>query len=69
MSQTDRPEWVEKAAQAVTEWYRQQQEGVEHAKEQAKTQLQASEIKLKTDSQQVEEKIADIIHRHFQGHK
>jgi hypothetical protein len=65
MTQAKRPEWVEKAAQAVTELYQHQKEDVEHAKE----RLQASETTLKTDFQQNREKIADIIHRHFQAQK
>jgi len=65
MAQTKRPEWIEKAAQAATELYYRQQAGAERAKE----HLQASEARLKTDVQQTQEKIADIIHRHFQEQK
>jgi hypothetical protein len=65
MTQAKRPEWIEKAAQTATELYYRQQAGAERAKE----RLQASEASLKTEVQQTQEKIADIIHRHFQAQK
>jgi hypothetical protein len=65
MTQQKRPEWVQKAAQAVTALMHQQQQDVEHAKE----HMQASEARLKTDAHTTQEKIADIIHRHYQEHK
>ena len=60
MAEHKRPDWVKKAAMAVAAYY-----GAERVKE----NVQAREAKIKTDVQQAEEKIADIIHRHFQAQK
>ena len=60
MTEQKHPEWMKKAAVAVVALY-----GAERAKE----HVQATGSRLKTDAQQVEEKVADIIHRHFQEHK
>ena len=60
MTQQKRPEWIKKAALAVAAFY-----GAEHAKE----HVQASEARLKTDVHQTQEKVADIIHQHFQEQK
>lgn len=50
MSNEKRPEWIEAAAQAVTELYQHQQEGLQHAREsieRGKDQVQALEYKTK----------------------
>ena len=72
MTQQKRPEWIQKAAEAVTAFYHHEQDGAERAKE----RVQASEAKLKTDVHAAEakaadarEKVANIIHQHFQAHK
>ncbi len=65
MTQQKRPEWIDKAAQAVTTFVHHEQEGLERMKE----NVQSSQAKLKADAQQTQEKIAGIIHQHFQGHK
>ena len=62
--QQHRPEWIGKAAKAVAALYVMHRAG-EHAKEQMKEHLEASGAKLKAE----EEKIAEIIHRHFQEHR
>jgi hypothetical protein len=66
--QQHRPEWIGKAAKAVAALYVIRRVG-EHTKEQMKEHLQESEAKLKANAQEAEEKIAEIIHRHFQEHK
>ena len=58
--QHHRPAWIQKAAVAVAAFY-----GTEHAKK----NLETTEAKLKADAQATEQKIADIIHRHYQEHK
>lgn len=55
--QQHRPEWIQKAALAVAAFY-----GTERAKE----HRQASEANLKTEAHTAHDKIADIIHRHYQ---
>jgi hypothetical protein len=60
MTEQKHPEWVRKAAMAVVALY-----GAKRAKE----HVQTSEARLKTDAEEIEEKIADIIHRHSQEHK
>jgi hypothetical protein len=58
MIRHNRPEWIGKAAKAVAALYVMHRVG-EHAKE----HMEVSEATLKAET---EEKIADIIHRHFQ---
>jgi hypothetical protein len=60
MTEQKRPDWIRKAAVAVVALY-----GAERAKE----HMHTTEARLKADVHEVEEKIADIIHRHFQEQK
>ena len=64
-TQQKRPEWVVKAAEAVTTLVAKQQQDVAHAKE----HMQAAETRLKGDVHTTQQKIADIIHRHYQEQK
>jgi hypothetical protein len=74
MNNEKRPEWIETAAQAVTELYQHQQEGLQHARESiehGKDQVQSLENKtknfLQADLKQTQAEIAEIIQRHYQG--
>jgi len=61
MMKQNRPEWVGKAAKAVAAL------NVLHQKQDSvKANVQASEAVLKAGVQETEEKIAEIIYRHFQ---
>ena len=64
MTQQKRPAWIENAAQAVTEAYFHQQEGVEHAKEgveRAREHVQASGARLKTNIQEGIERAKEFV--------
>ena len=64
-TQQKRPEWVEKAAEAVTALYSKQQQGVANAKE----HVHAAEARFQSDVSATKQHIADIIHRHYQQQK
>lgn len=74
MTTKKRPEWIESAAQAVTELYEHRQEDLLNANEsieRGKDQIQEGAYRVKdfpkSEIRQSREEIAQIIHRHFQG--
>ena len=76
MTEQKRPEWIEKAAQAVTEFYYHQQDAVQHVNELVQTDIaktradvrhvQGSIRENQARNRDTEDKIAEIIHQRFQ---